>query len=61
MPEAFILISLIGNSTDFAEDFKLAAGIGSIEKSLGGTRDKIVDVLKISDQRRHEVSPKARN
>jgi predicted PurR-regulated permease PerM len=61
MPEAFILISLIGNSTDFAEDFKLAAGIGSIEKSLGGTRDKIVNVLKISDQRRHEVSPKARN
>ena len=62
MPKAFILLSLIGNSTDFAEDFKLAAGIGSIEKSLGGTRDKIVNVLKISDQRRHEieVSPKAR-
>jgi predicted PurR-regulated permease PerM len=62
MPKAFILLSLIGNSTDFAEDFKLAAGIGSIEKSLGGTRDKIVNVLKISDQRRHEieVSPRAR-
>jgi len=62
MPEAFILVSLIGNSTDFAEDFKLAAGIGSIEKSLGSTRDKIVNVLKSSDQRRHEreVSPKAR-
>ena len=63
MPKAFILLSLIGNSTDFAEDFKLAAGIGSIEKSLGGTRDKIVNVLKISDQPRHEieVSPRREN
>jgi hypothetical protein len=55
MPEAFIVLSLIGNSTDFAEDFKLAAGIGSIEKSLGGTRDKIVNVLKNSGQRRQEI------
>ena len=63
LPEAFIVLSLIGNNTDFAEDFKLAAGIGSIEKSLGGTRDKIVNVLKISDQPRHEieVSPRREN
>jgi predicted PurR-regulated permease PerM len=61
MPKAFILLSLIGNSPDFSEDFKLSAGIGSIEKSLGGTRDKIVNVLKASDQREHEIEtlPKA--
>ena len=55
MPEAFILLSLIGTSPDFAEDFKLSAGIGSIEKSLSGTRDKIVNVMKASDQRKHEI------
>jgi hypothetical protein len=61
MPKAFILVSLIGNSTDLDEDFGSSAGIGSIQNSLGGTRDEILSILKASDQRRHEIEalPKA--
>jgi predicted PurR-regulated permease PerM len=61
MPKAFIVLSLIGNSTDFDEDFRSSAGIGSIQNSLGGTRDEILNILKASDQRRHEIEalPKA--
>jgi hypothetical protein len=55
MPKAFIVLSLIGNSTDFDEDFRSSAGIGSIQNSLGGTRDEILNILKASDQRRHEI------
>jgi hypothetical protein len=46
MPQAFIVLTLIGNSTDFDEKFMSSAGIGSIQTSLRGTRDEILKVVK---------------
>ena len=46
MPGAFILLTLIGNSAAFDEDFRSLAGIGSIQNSLSGTRDEILKVVK---------------
>jgi predicted PurR-regulated permease PerM len=46
MPEAFILLTLIGNSADFDEQFRASAGIGSIQNSLSGTREEILRVVK---------------
>jgi predicted PurR-regulated permease PerM len=46
MPEAFILLTLIGNSADFDEQFRASAGIGSIQNSLSGTREEILKVAR---------------
>ena len=46
MPEAFILVTLVGATEDFAEDFGSSAGIGSIQRTLRGTLDEILRVLK---------------
>ena len=48
MPKAFILLTLIGNATAFEETFMSAAGIGSIQTSLRGTRDEILKIVKAS-------------
>ena len=45
MPQAYILLTLIGSS-GFDEEFRTSAGIGSIQTSLQGTRDEIVKVAK---------------
>ena len=45
MPQAFILLTLIGSS-GFDEEFRASAGIGSIQTSLRGTRDEILKVAK---------------
>jgi hypothetical protein len=45
MPQAFILLTLIGNTTAFDEDFRSSAGIGSIQTSLRGTRSEILKVV----------------
>ena len=51
MPKAFILLTLIGNATAFDETFMSAAGIGSIQTSLRGTRDEILKIVKGSRDR----------
>ena len=48
MPQAFILLTLIGGSGSFDEEFRVSAGIGSIHTSLGGTRDEILKIVKLS-------------
>jgi hypothetical protein len=45
MPQAFILLTLIGSS-GFDEEFRASAGIGSIQTSLRGTCDEILKVAK---------------
>jgi len=52
MPQAFILLTLIGNTTVFDEGFRSSAGIGSIQTSLIGTRSEI---LKVVDGNREHV------
>ena len=46
MPQAFIMLTLIGSSSAFDEQFMSSAGIGSIQTSLRGTRDEILKVVK---------------
>ena len=46
MPQAFIMLTLIGTSASFDEQFISSAGIGSIQTSLGGTREEILKVVK---------------
>ena len=46
MPQAFIMLTLIGSSSAFDEQFMSSAGIGSIQTSLQGTRDEILKVVK---------------
>jgi predicted PurR-regulated permease PerM len=46
MPQAFILLTLIGNTTVFDEDFRSSAGIGSIQTSLIGTRSEVLKVVE---------------
>jgi len=46
MPQAFIMLTLIGSSATFDEQFMSSAGIGSIQTSLGATRDEILKVVK---------------
>jgi hypothetical protein len=46
VPQAFILLTLIGNTTAFDEDFRSSAGIGSIQTSLSGTRNEILKVVE---------------
>lgn len=46
MPQAFIVLTLIGNSAAFDENFMSSAGIGSIQTSLRGTRDEILKMVK---------------
>jgi predicted PurR-regulated permease PerM len=48
MPEAFILLTLIGNTTSYDDDFASSAGIGSIQTSLTGTRSEVLKVVKSS-------------
>jgi hypothetical protein len=48
MPDAFIILTLIGQSGAFDEELKSSTGIGSIQNSLGGTRDEILRVVKNS-------------
>src|SRR5215218_3941389 len=54
MPEAFIMLTLIGSSSAFDEQFMSSAGIGSIQTSLLGTRDEI---LKVVIGGRHQPPP----
>ena len=46
MPQAFIMLTLIGSSSAFDEQFMSSAGIGSIQTSLQETRDEILKVVK---------------
>jgi len=46
MPQAFILLTLIGSRSGFDEEFRASAGIGSIQTSLRGTLDEILKVAK---------------
>ena len=46
MPQAFIMLTLIGSSSAFDEQFMSSAGIGSIQTSLRETRDEILKVVK---------------
>ena len=48
MPNAFIILSLIGHSGVFDEELKSSTGIGSIQNSLGGTREEILKVVRSS-------------
>jgi predicted PurR-regulated permease PerM len=45
MPQAFILLTLVGSS-GFDEEFRASAGIGSIQTSLRGTCEEILKVVK---------------
>jgi hypothetical protein len=45
MPQAFILLTLIGSSP-FGDQFRAAAGIESIQTSLKGTRDEILKIAR---------------
>ena len=46
MPQAFILLTLIGNTRVFDEEFRSSAGIGSVQTSLSGTRSEILNVVE---------------
>jgi hypothetical protein len=46
MPQAFILLTLIGNTTVFDEGFRSSAGIRSIQTSLIGTRSEILKLVE---------------
>jgi hypothetical protein len=53
MPQAFILLTLIGNTRAFDEDFRSSAGIGSVQTSLSGTRSEILKVVGGSREQIH--------
>ena len=46
MPQAFVMVALIGNSGVLNEDFKSSAGIEAVQHTLVGTRDEILKVVR---------------
>lgn len=54
MPEAFIVLAVIGSSLSVDESLKSSAGVEAVQTSLSGTRDEILDAVKAARERRRE-------
>jgi hypothetical protein len=60
MPEAFLLVSVIGNSSSSTADVAASLGVASIQTTLSGTRDEIIKTINESrDQPRESIPVQA--
>ena len=54
VPQAFVMVALVGGSGNLNEDFKSSAGIEAVQHTLVGTRDEIIKVVRSANGPIHD-------